>query len=92
MMGVIIRILQFPIRVYKKIVSPALPNSCIYFPSCSTYFIDALETHGPIRGLLFGTLRILRCSSFFMGGLDPVERKSTVKNELNKFRIFRRRK
>jgi len=45
---------------------------CIYEPSCSNYMIQALETHGAIRGTLLGLWRICRCHPFARGGRDPV--------------------
>lgn len=57
---------------YKKNVSPALPNQCIYTPSCSSYTYQAIEKYGLIRGVLKGIRRILRCNPLAKGGFDPV--------------------
>lgn len=47
-------------------------GSCRFTPTCSQYMIEALETHGPFRGLALGIWRILRCNPFSRGGYDPV--------------------
>ncbi len=73
-------------------ISPLLPDSCIYAPTCSTFFAKSLEVHGPIKGFVVGILRILRCSPLFMGGCDCVDKESTLKDEFHKFRVFRRRR
>lgn len=66
------------VRGYKKYISPLLPSSCRYYPTCSTYMIDALKKHGAILGLIQGTARILRCNPFVRGGIDPVGDKFTI--------------
>jgi len=60
------------IRFYQKAVSPWLPPSCRYYPTCSTYAIEAIEKHGLVRGGLLALKRILRCHPFHAGGYDPV--------------------
>ncbi|MDO5765815.1 MAG: membrane protein insertion efficiency factor YidD [Elusimicrobiales bacterium] len=45
---------------------------CKFTPSCSAYMIEALQVHGPLKGLLLGAWRILRCNPFSHGGYDPV--------------------
>ncbi len=60
------------IRFYKKRISPLLPPSCIYTPSCSEYTYEAIEIHGVLRGSWMGFRRILRCNPFAKGGYDPV--------------------
>jgi len=58
---------------YKQAVSPALPSSCKYYPSCSVYAAEAVERYGPGRGLWMAAKRLLRCRPFHPGGYDPVE-------------------
>lgn len=65
------KLLIYPILLYKKIISPLFPPSCRYYPTCSTYMIDAIEKHGFV-GILMGIARILRCNPFVKGGYDPV--------------------
>jgi hypothetical protein len=61
-----------PIRFYQKVISPALPSRCKYYPSCSAYAIEAIRVHGAGRGLLLAGWRLLRCNPLSDGGLDPV--------------------
>lgn len=67
------------IRGYQKGISPALPPSCIYEPTCSNYALQALEKHGAIKGTLMAMARILRCHPFAEGGLDEVPDYFTLK-------------
>lgn len=60
------------IRAYQKIVSPLLPPSCRFYPTCSAYAIEALERHGLVKGAALATKRVLRCHPFNPGGYDPV--------------------
>jgi len=62
------------IRVYQKVISPALPRSCKYYPSCSQYAIDAVRHYGLARGTVLAAWRLLRCNPLSLGGYDPVER------------------
>lgn len=61
-----------PIRFYKVAISPMLPPSCRYTPTCSSYAIDAIVKHGPLKGLLLACMRILRCHPWGGHGYDPV--------------------
>ena len=67
------RIVQAPILVYQRVISPALPRRCRYEPTCSAYAIQALQQFGILRGLVLATWRVLRCNPFNHGGFDPVE-------------------
>ena len=60
------------VRVYQNILSPLLPASCRYYPSCSTYAIEALERYGALRGGWLTLRRLGRCNPFRPGGYDPV--------------------
>ncbi len=57
---------------YRRGISPFLPRSCRFYPSCSAYAAEAIERHGPLRGLGMAVRRILRCHPFHPGGYDPV--------------------
>ncbi len=62
-----------PIRLYRRLVSPLLPARCRYHPSCSEYALEAVASYGIARGLILAAWRLVRCSPFSRGGLDPVE-------------------
>ncbi len=66
------RALILPIRFYKLCISPLLPPSCRFYPSCSSYAIEAITIHGPLKGLWLAVKRILRCHPGSAGGFDPV--------------------
>ena len=67
-----------PIRLYQKVISPALGPRCRYAPSCSDYAIQAIREFGILRGLVLAVWRLLRCNPLSRGGLDPVERPAAV--------------
>lgn len=60
------------LRGYKYIISPLLPPSCRFTPTCSEYAIEAISKYGVLKGSLLGMKRILRCHPFSAGGYDPV--------------------
>ena len=60
------------IRAYKSVLSPLLPASCRYVPTCSEYAIEAIDRHGIVLGALLAGWRLLRCHPFAHGGFDPV--------------------
>lgn len=60
------------VRFYQYAISPYLPPSCRFYPTCSAYAVEALERHGFLRGSLLALRRILRCHPFNPGGYDPV--------------------
>lgn len=61
-----------PIRFYQRVISPLLPDSCIYIPTCSQYAVEAIEKHGVLFGLILAARRIIRCNPLHAGGYDPV--------------------
>jgi uncharacterized protein len=61
-----------PIRVYQRLISPALPRRCKYHPTCSQYAVQAIERYGILRGAILAGWRLLRCNPFSHGGYDPV--------------------
>ncbi len=60
------------IRAYQRFLSPLLPRSCRFFPTCSAYALQAVDRHGVVKGLRLGAFRILRCHPLHAGGYDPV--------------------
>jgi len=66
---ILISILKF----YKATISPWLPPSCRFVPTCSEYACEAIERHGALRGSAMGLRRLLRCHPFHSGGYDPVK-------------------
>jgi uncharacterized protein len=70
------RVLMAPILVYRRLISPLIPPRCRFAPSCSAYALEALRTHGALRGTWLSVRRIARCHPFNPGGYDPVPARS----------------
>jgi len=72
----ILRLLAKPfvwlVRLYQLVISPLLPPSCRFHPSCSSYTIEALERHGLLKGGWLAVRRIASCHPWHPGGHDPV--------------------
>jgi putative membrane protein insertion efficiency factor len=68
-----VRVVQAPIVLYQRVISPALPRRCKYEPTCSAYALAALREFGILRGLVLATWRVLRCNPLSHGGYDPVD-------------------
>ncbi len=60
------------VRAYQLLVSPILGQNCRYLPSCSSYAIEAIETHGPVAGSWLAAKRLCRCHPWGGDGYDPV--------------------
>ncbi|MCD4669042.1 MAG: membrane protein insertion efficiency factor YidD [Actinomycetia bacterium] len=67
------KIIIFFIKAYKRYISPILPSSCRFYPSCSQYAIEAVDKYGIFRGGAKAAHRVLRCNPFNRGGYDPVK-------------------
>ena len=65
------------VRFYRAWISPVLPPSCRFEPSCSTYALEALTVHGALRGTWLTLRRLLRCGPWHPGGWDPVPSRRT---------------
>ncbi|MEN3269231.1 membrane protein insertion efficiency factor YidD [Pseudonocardia sp.] len=66
------RLLVGLLHVYQRWISPALPPTCRFYPTCSAYAIEALQVHGVLRGSWLTIRRLLRCAPWHPGGIDPV--------------------
>lgn len=64
--------LLYPIYFYQRAISPLLPPSCRFTPTCSQYAVEAIRKHGPFYGLYLAIRRILRCHPWGGSGYDPV--------------------
>lgn len=62
----------WPVRMYRRFITPWTPASCRFSPTCSAYAIEAVRSHGVLRGTWLTTWRLLRCHPFCDGGHDPV--------------------
>ncbi len=71
------------IRLYQMTLSVIFGPTCRFYPSCSNYFIEALEKHGPLRGSSLGVRRICRCHPWHPGGYDPVPPKNGLSEQGN---------
>ena len=67
-----VRVLVLALRGYRALISPLLPPSCRFYPSCSAYALEAVQVHGALRGSWLAARRLSRCHPFHAGGLDPV--------------------
>ena len=65
--------LLYMIRAYQLLISPLFPPACRFTPTCSQYAIEAIKSHGALRGFYMALRRILRCHPFNDGGYDPVK-------------------
>lgn len=87
-MQIIKSILSFPIiflvKIYQWIISPILPQSCRFTPTCSTYMIEAIKIWGPLKGTWLGLRRISRCHPWGGCGHDPVPEKSSKNSKGSK--------
>ncbi len=66
------RFLLCLIRGYQRVISPCLPKSCRFLPTCSEYCYQAIEKYGIAKGLFLGIKRIMKCHPFHPGGYDPL--------------------
>ncbi len=66
------KIAVIPIRIYQIFLSPVLPNSCRFLPTCSAYAVEAIMTHGILRGSWLALRRLSRCHPWGGSGYDPV--------------------
>ncbi|WP_420555304.1 membrane protein insertion efficiency factor YidD [Neptuniibacter marinus] len=60
------------VNIYRYLISPMIGPRCRFYPTCSSYMIEAIQVHGPIKGTWLGIKRIGRCHPYNDGGYDPV--------------------
>ena len=72
MRKLLVAILLLPVWFYRAFISPLTPPSCRFVPTCSEYAMEALQKHGPFKGLYLTVRRILRCHPWGGSGYDPV--------------------
>lgn len=63
------------VRLYQLTLGPLVGGRCRFEPTCSSYFIEAVRSHGAVRGAMLGAWRILRCNPFGGSGYDPAPRR-----------------
>jgi len=68
----VVLVLVALVSAYRVGLRPLLVGSCKFCPTCSEYFLEAVQRHGPVRGVWLGLRRLLRCHPFGVGGYDPV--------------------
>lgn len=71
------------IRFYQKYISANTKPKCKYYPTCSQYAVEAIETHGALKGFFLSLWRVLRCNPFSRGGFDPVPEKNEKRKRGN---------
>ena len=71
-MSLIKKLFILPIRLYQIVISPLLPKSCRFIPTCSAYAIEAITLHGVVRGSWLTLRRLCRCHPWGGSGYDPV--------------------
>ena len=88
------QLLLLPIYFYRNCISPLTPPTCRFTPTCSQYAIEAIQTHGCIKGILLGAWRIARCNPLGKWGYDPVPppgRWQSPARHLEPARLFEKR-
>ncbi|MCE5311753.1 MAG: membrane protein insertion efficiency factor YidD [Nitrospiraceae bacterium] len=73
MQGIVKNLLRLLILFYRRFISPVLPASCRFYPTCSEYALEALEKYGALKGSFLSVKRIIKCNPFHPGGYDPVK-------------------
>ena len=65
-------VLLAPLHLYRRVISPALPPRCRFYPSCSAYAVEAVRELGVVRGFIVAAWRVLRCNPWNLGGVDEL--------------------
>lgn len=66
------KLVLIPVHIYRYCLSPLMPANCRFYPTCSTYAVGAVMTHGILKGGLLTLYRLARCHPWSPGGYDPV--------------------
>ncbi len=66
-------IFQHAIRFYRRFISPMLPRTCRFYPTCSQYALEALKRYGTIKGIWLTLKRLSKCHPYHPGGFDPLK-------------------
>ncbi len=74
------------LKGYRFAISPLYGQVCRYHPTCSAYALQAVETHGAIRGVYLAARRVMRCHPWAAGGYDPVPQSHSLKHDVNEHR------
>ena len=69
-----------PVHLYRRVISPALPQRCKYYPSCSTYGLQSVRELGVVRGLVVAAWRLARCNPWSRGGVDELADRSLFRD------------
>jgi len=75
-MSIMRNLFIFPIKLYQWFISPWLGKNCRHEPTCSQYAIEAIQVHGPLKGIALGINRLRKCHPLGTFGYDPVPPKS----------------
>lgn len=76
-------VLKYLINFYRLVISSVTPPCCRFYPSCSEYALQAIETHGVLQGSILSIRRLARCHPFNHGGYDPVpETREKISDEV----------
>lgn len=68
------RVVLILIKLYQLMLSPIFGKCCRFYPSCSDYAVDAISTHGALKGIWMAIKRIIKCNPLHPGGYDPVKK------------------
>ncbi|WP_353406532.1 membrane protein insertion efficiency factor YidD [Pseudoteredinibacter isoporae] len=69
------------IKIYQYLASPWVGNQCRFYPSCSNYAKEAIETHGSLKGCYLASCRLAKCHPWHPGGMDPVPTKPSTSQD-----------
>ncbi len=69
-----------PVHLYRRLISPALPQRCKYYPSCSSYAVEAIRELGLVRGAIVAAWRLARCNPWSHGGVDELHDRSLFRD------------